>query len=40
MSGDLKQSQMSGRFKLSPEDITEINRELSDKNIIVNGEKL
>ena len=40
MSGDLKQSQMSGEFKLSPEDVTEINRELSEKNVIVNGNKL
>lgn len=40
MSGDLQQSQMSGEFKLSPEDVTEINRELSEKNVIVNGKKL
>lgn len=40
MSGDLQQSQMSGKFELSPEDITEINKELSNRNIIVNGEKL
>lgn len=40
MSGDLQQSQMSGEFKLSPEDVTEINRELSEKNIIINGNKL
>jgi hypothetical protein len=31
---------MSGEFKLSPEDVTEINRELSEKNVIVNGNKL
>ena len=40
MSGDLQQSQMSGEFKLSPEDVTEINRELSEKNILINGNKL
>lgn len=40
MSGDLQQSQMSGEFKLSPEDVTEINRELSEKNITINGNKL
>ena len=40
MSGDLQQSQMSGEFKLSPEDVTEINRELSEKNVIINGNKL
>jgi len=31
---------MSGEFKLSPEDVTEINRELSEKNVIVDGNKL
>jgi len=31
---------MSGEFKLSPEDVTEINRELSEKNITINGNKL
>jgi len=31
---------MSGEFKLSPEDVTEINRELSEKNVIINGNKL
>ena len=31
---------MSGEFKLSPEDVTEINRELSEKNVLVNGNKL
>jgi hypothetical protein len=31
---------MSGEFKLSPEDVTEINRELSEKHVIVNGNKL
>lgn len=40
MSGDLQQSQMSGEFKLSPEDVTEINKELSEKNITINGNKL
>ena len=40
MSGDLQQSQMSGEFKLSPEDVTEINRELSEKNVLINGNKL
>ena len=40
MSGDLQQSQMSAEFKLSPEDVTEINRELSEKNVMINGNKL
>jgi hypothetical protein len=31
---------MSGEFKLSPEDVTEINRELSEKNVIISGNKL
>ena len=39
MSGDLQQSQMSGVFDLSPEDVTEINRELLEKHIITESEK-
>jgi hypothetical protein len=31
---------MSGEFKLSPEDVTEINRELAEKNVMVDGNKL
>jgi hypothetical protein len=38
MSGDLQQSQMSGEFNLSEEDITEINRELKARNVILEGE--
>jgi len=37
MSGDLQQSQMSGEFNLSEEDITEINRELKAHNVILEG---
>lgn len=33
MSGDLQQSQMSGEFNILKEDITEINKELKEKNI-------
>jgi hypothetical protein len=31
---------MSGEFKLSPEDVTEINIELSEKNVLIGGNKL
>lgn len=39
MSGDLQQSQMSGKFSLSPEDVTEINRELLEKHVITEEQK-